>query len=119
MNLPNYQYIRVPSSSSAPPLGWEVNQQGTGSREGNQQRVPNPMEIKFIVSRMTSYLSRMFSCENPGGRIENNEVKHEKTHCVLFASNKYFKSISYMDFPANCTKFINQGHQTCVAQLSD
>jgi len=32
---------------------WEANQQGTGSREGNQQRVPTPVEINFIVSRMT------------------------------------------------------------------
>jgi len=39
--------------SSAPPLGWEANEQDTGSREGNQQRIPTPMEIDFMVSRMT------------------------------------------------------------------
>jgi len=40
-----------PSSSS--PLGWEADEQGTGSLEGNQQSVPNPMKINFIVSHMT------------------------------------------------------------------
>ena len=41
--------------SSASPLGWEADEleQGTGRREGNQQRVPNPMENNFVVSHMT------------------------------------------------------------------
>jgi len=51
------------------------------------------MEINFIVSHVTDFLSPMFSCENPRGRTEDNAVIYEKTHGVLFASNDYFKSI--------------------------
>jgi len=60
----------------------------------------------------------MYSCGNTGGQTEDNAVIHEKTHGVLFASNEYFKSIFLRDFPANGTKFINKGHESCAAQLS-
>jgi len=54
-------------SSGAPPLGWEANQRGTGSWEGNQQRVPNPMEINFIVSHMTElFLTDVFLRKHRG-----------------------------------------------------
>jgi len=59
----------------------------------------------------------MFLYLNTGDRTEDNAVIHEDG--VLFASNEYYKSIFERDFPATGTKFINKGHQTCVAQLSN
>ena len=52
-------------TSVYPKGGWEANQQGTRSREGNQQRVLNPVEINFIVSRMTKLsLTNVFVFEH-------------------------------------------------------
>jgi len=63
-------------------------------------------------------LSLTICCfNNTGVRTEDNAVIHEKTYGVLFALNDYCKSIFSRDFPANGTKFINKGHQTCVTQL--
>ena len=93
INLPNYQDFSGQWPSSAPPLRWEADQQGTGSRKGNQQRVPNPLQIKFEVSHMTELSLTICCFNNTGVRTDDNAVIHEKTHAVLFASNKYSKSI--------------------------
>jgi len=93
INLPNYQDFSVQWPSSTPPLRWEDDQQGTGSRKGNQQRVPNPEQINFEVSYMTELSLTIFYFNNTGVRTEDNAVIHEKTHAVLFASNEYNKSI--------------------------
>jgi len=77
------------------------------------------VEINFIVSHMTELSLTNVFVFNTGGRTEDNAVIHEKTHGVLFASNEYCKFIFLRDFPANGTKFINKGHQTCVTHLSN
>ena len=70
-SISNYQDISVLWSSiaHAPPLVWETDEQGTGSREGNpsQHRVPTPMKINFVVSHMTELLLTDVFVQKPRG----------------------------------------------------
>jgi len=64
-----------------------------GSREFNQQRVPNRMEINFVVSHKTDLSLTDVFLRNSRGLKKDNAFIREKTHGALFASNGYFKSI--------------------------